>query len=63
MTSRPSPPPLGPLHSLRVTYIDYMSLTFATCHLQYLKAVPITPRPTAMRWRALVHGLVVFGPQ
>ena len=40
VTSRPSPPRLGPLHSLRVTYMDYMSHTFATCHLQYLKAVP-----------------------
>ena len=49
VTPRPSLPPLGPLHSLRVTYMDYMSLTFTTCHLQYLKAVPITPRPTAIR--------------
>ena len=49
VTSRPSPPPLGPLHSLRVTYVDYMSLALTTCQPQYLNAVPITPRPTAIR--------------
>ena len=49
VTSRPSPPQLDPLNSLRVTYVGYMSLTFTTCHPQYLNAVPITPRPTAIR--------------
>ena len=49
MTSRHSPPPLGPLHSLRVTYVDYMAVTFTACHPQYLNAVPSTPWPTAVR--------------
>ena len=49
VTSRPFLPPLSPLYSLRVTYVDYMSLTLTACHPRYLNTVPITPRPTAIR--------------